>query len=224
VTIESVETGAENGEALVKLVFSNGSHLSLKLCYLSLFQNSVSLEQPHLGDYCGDPASWGKGRELSVSEEETLRFAASCYKAERIGMRLVARAEQNSAGLEAKLGSRGFSRPQIQAVVSRFLEMDLLNDRRYAKLWLQSRLARRNGPAPGPRRLMAKLRNRGIANADISAAFDDVLTGEAEWALLMRFLEKNRIFAGDDGRSLRSRLRFEGFSASILERFFDGND
>jgi regulatory protein len=209
-TVESVETGAENGEVLVKLAFSNGSHLSLKLCYLD--------------DYCGDPASWEQGRELSVSEEETLRFAASCYKAERIGMRLIARAEQNSAGLEAKLGFRGFSRPQIQAVVSRFLKTDLLNDRRYAKLWLQSRFARRNGPVPGPRQLMAKLRKRGIANADISAAFDDVLTGEAEWSLLMRFLEKNRTFAGDDGRSLRSRLRFEGFSASILERFFDEKD
>ena len=209
-TVESVETGAESGEALIKLAFSNGSHLSLKPCYL--------------GDYCGDPASWEQGRELSVSEEETLRFAASCYKAERIGMRLIARAEQNSAGLEAKLGSRGFNRPQIQAVVSRFLEMDLLNDRRYAKLWLQSRLARRNGPAPGPRQLMAKLRKRGIANADISAAFDDAMTGEAEWSLLMRFLEKNQAFARDDGRYLKSRLKFEGFYASTLERFFDENN
>jgi regulatory protein len=209
-TVESVETGAENGETLIKLVFSNGSHFSLKPCYL--------------GDYCGDPSLWEQGRELSVSEEEILRFAASCYRAERIGMRLVARAEQNSAGLEAKLGSRGFSRPQVQAVVFRFLEMDLLNDRRYARLWLQSRLAKRNGPVPGPRQLMAKLRNRGIAKADIDAAFDDVLTGEAEWSLLIRFLEKNRSPAGDGGRSLRSRLRFEGFSASILERFLDEYD
>jgi regulatory protein len=206
----SLKTEADGGDYFYKIGLSDGTSLSLKPCYLE--------------DYCEDPASWETGKEFSPSEEEALRFAAACYKAERAGMRLIGNAEQTKLGLIRKLEQRGHERTCVQAVISRFVDLDLVNDGRYAEFWLRSKLAKRGGRVPGPRKLSASLGSKGVARDAISGAIDRVLDEEAEFALLERFLEKNahpRGFLGEEGYSLRSFLKSEGFSVDVLNRYFE---
>jgi regulatory protein len=206
----SLKTEALGGDYFYKIELSDGSFLSLKPCYLE--------------DYCEDPASWEAGKEFSPSEEGALRFAAACYKAERAGMRLVGNAEQTRLGLIRKLEQRGHERACVQAVISRFLDLDLVNDGRYAEFWLRSRLAKRGGKIPGPKKLSASLGGKGVDRGAISEAFGKVLDEEAEFALLERFLEKNahpRDSPGGEGYSLRGFLKSEGFSADVLNRYFE---
>jgi regulatory protein len=207
-TIVSLQTGAESTADLTKVGFSDNSFLIIKNCYLN--------------DHLGAAFIFEEGRELSSQEEEALRFAADCYRTERIGMRLIARAEQTEARLSYKLQGRGCPGASVDAVVGRFIELDLVNDGRYAERWLRSHLARMSGKVSGPRKLSAALRNRGIDRNIIKEAFDKTLDEEAEYALLQRFLIKNRKHSMNTSY-LRGYLRYEGFSSSAISRYFDEN-
>jgi regulatory protein len=204
-TIVSLKTGAENTADLIKIGFSDNTSLILKNCYLSDYLETHSLEA---------------GQEISPEEEDTLRFAADCFRTERMGMRLIARAEQTQTRLSYKLKSRGCSTASIQVVIGHFIELDLVNDGRYAERWLRSHLAKMSGKVSGPRKLSAGLRNRGIGRSIIKEAFDKALDEEAEYDLLQRFLIKNRKLSLD-GTYLRGYLRYEGFSSPAINRYYD---
>jgi regulatory protein len=205
--VVSLKTGVENGEEVIKIGLSDDTSLSLKPCYLN--------------DYGENLPSWEAGKEVSSSEEEALRFAASCYRAERAGMRLIARAEQTMAGLTLKLERRGYDSACVSAVVARFSGLDLVDDGRYAECWLRSRLARRGGKVPSPRRLSAALAKRGIDRDALAEALKKALDPETEWTLLQLYIGKNFPAGASGEYSIRNRLKFEGFSSSVLRRWFE---
>ncbi|MCL1931585.1 MAG: RecX family transcriptional regulator, partial [Treponema sp.] len=114
-------------------------------------------------------------------------------------------------------------------------ETGLLDDRRYARLWLESRIARQ---ASSPRRLLAALRARGIDRRDAEAALKETLNDDAERQLLERYVQKLRrkgAFSVNtdsvnadsedadsaDNRSLRYALKSEGFSSLTIEIVLD---
>jgi regulatory protein len=212
-TLVSLKSGTENGDEFLKITLSDDSSFSLKACYLP--QTAL------------DPFLWDTGREISSAEEEDLRFAAACYRAERAGLRLIARAEQTETGLSFKLEHRGHERASVSAVVSRFVSLGLINDERYAELWIRSRLARRGGKTPSPRTLLASLRNRGIDSSGAGKALKKILDTETELALLTRYMERpppgtgNSLKAPFSGFSLRAMLKFEGFSQAVLSIYFE---
>jgi regulatory protein len=212
-TLVSLKSGTENGAEFIKVTLSDDSSFSLKTCYLP---QTVS-----------DPFLWETGKEISSVEEEDLRFAAACYRAERAALRLIARAEQTETGLSLKLERRGHDRASVSAVVSRFVSLGLINDERYAELWIRSRLARRGGKIPSPRRLLAALRNRGIDSSGAGKVLKKTLDTETELALLTRYMEHppwgtgNSLQPPSSGFSTRARLKFEGFSQAVLSIYFE---
>jgi SOS response regulatory protein OraA/RecX len=142
-------------------------------------------------------------------------------------------AEQNSLGLTAKLQRRGYGAAVAKAVVFRLLDCNLLDDERYAELWIRSRLALRK--TSSPQRLLIALGKRGIDRNSSGKALKRVLDPETEYALLLKYLETS---AGSDhpeevssyelrfpenkrGFSLRSHLKYEGFSSIALDRYFN---
>jgi regulatory protein len=204
-TIVSLKAGAGNAVGVIKIELSDNTTLIIKNCYLNVYFETYSFETD---------------REISPQEEETLRFAADCFRAERMGMRLIARAEQTQTRLFYKLQSRGCSAACVRVVIARFVELDLVNDGRYAERWLRSHLARMSGKVSCPRKLSAGLRNRGIDRNTINEAFDKALDEEAEYDLLQRFLIKNHKL-NLSGTYLRGYLKYEGFSSPVINRYFD---
>ncbi|MDR3138371.1 MAG: recombination regulator RecX [Treponema sp.] len=203
-TVVSVKPGID--PEIVRIEFSGGSLFSFKTSYIPLFYRGKALYSP--------------GKELSPDEEGAIFFAAACYRAERIALRLVARAEQTAFNLARKLERRGHSPSSVRAVISRLQELGILEDARYAELWIRSRLARR---AESPRSLTAALRSRGIDKNDVRSALKSALQGENEWILLQRYLEKNRL-SPKETPSLAYRLKVEGFSPSLLDRLREEGD
>jgi regulatory protein len=203
-TLVSLKSGTENGAEFVRIVLSDDSSLSLKVCYLS--------------EICKNPVLWDAGKEISSAEEEELRFAAVCSRAEQAGLRLIARAEQTEMGLFRKLEKRGHDSDGAAAVVSRFVSMGLINDERYAELWIRSALA--GGKASSPRKLSASLRNRGINSSTVGKALKNSLDAEAELFLLRRYIEKYQSNL-EKQPNPRSFLKFEGFSPGVLSIYFE---
>jgi regulatory protein len=165
-----------------------------------------------------DPGSLEAGRELHPWEEEAFRHAAACYRAEKAALRLIARAEQNSMGLSAKLEHRGFAARVVKAVVSRLLDRNLLDDQRYAELWIRSRLSTRKRVSP--RWLEISLGRKGIDRTSLRNALKNALDPETEYNLLENYIE-NTSLPGNGTGSLRSNLKHEGFSIELIERYFD---
>lgn len=147
-------------------------------------------------------------------EEEASRFTALCNKAEDAALKLIARAEQNSFGLTAKLEKKGYTRDVIEEVVSGLKNRGLLDDERYAVLWLRSRLRKK---AQSPKMLTISLRKKGIDRRSSQKALVKVLDPDAEYALLTRYMEKQ---AGDETLS-REKLKYEGFSMEVLEKYYE---
>lgn len=189
---------------LIKLEFSNGTSLLLTADYLP---EGI------------DPAVWETGRELSSVEEEAFRFAAVCYRAEKAAARLIARAEQSSFGITVKLERRGYEAAAVKAVVSLLSDRNLLNDERYAECWIRSRLKGRK--APSPRWLLVSLGKRGIDRASSLQALKNALDPETEYTLLLKHLKAPGIPGKNPGISLKSRLKYEGFSPQAVERYID---
>jgi regulatory protein len=201
-TVVSVKPGVD--PEIVRIELSSGSPFSLKTIYIPSLYQKEPLYTP--------------GKELSPDEEEALFFAAACYRTERIALRLVARAEQTVFNLTHKLERRGFAPAVVRMVVSRLRELEIVNDKRYAELWIRSRLTRR---AESPRALTLSLRNRGIGKEDVRAALKLALNFENEWALLQRYLKKKRRVIDGGDPSLKYRLKFEGFSGPVLEQYWE---
>lgn len=144
--------------------------------------------------------------------------------AKEAALRLVARAEQCSPLLTQKLLKKGFERRAVRAVVDELTDADMVNDGRFARLWLRSRLRSRSRPDT-PLRLRIALCSKGIGRATVAAALRDCLDTETETALLLRYLRQHGPVprSGDrsglrsgDRTGLRSNLRREGFSEEAL--------
>ena len=144
-------------------------------------------------------------------------FTVDNILTEKAALQLIARAEQCVNGLHRKLKKRGFEKADIEAVIEQLCEAGLLDDRRFARLWLESRI---NSRRTSPWRLLVGLCNRGIDRDDAEAALREVLDEEAELRLLQRYAEKlqsqNKL-----QQSLHYRLKSEGFSSRAIRQLYE---
>jgi len=156
--------------------------------------------------------------EITSFEETAFRHASACLRAEKAALRLIARAEQCRSGLFRKLEKRGHEPACVSEVIDRLISLQLVDDHRYAQLWLESRL-----PLPrSPRRLLSSLCAKGIDRDDAENALKEVLDEETEYTLLLRFIKKHerkKSSQNDDFRSLKFLLKSEGFSFTVIQRY-----
>ena len=142
-------------------------------------------------------------------------------KAEKAALRLIARAEQCSTGLARKLEIRGHKPDCVAQVISNLTEQRLIDDSRYARLWLQTRVRLTRTP----KRLLAGLCTKGIPREEAQSALNTVLDEEAELALLSRFAKKYAKKAARKNENiittLKCLLKNEGFSKQAIDNYFN---
>ena len=145
-------------------------------------------------------------------------FISTCSKAEKAALRLIARAEQTSFGLAVKLERKGFEAAVVREVIEQLLDRKLLDDERFAELWIRSCLVRK---APSPIWLQASLMKRGIDRDSSLRAIKKVLDYDTEYALLLKYIEKMDVSKNKKQINLKTKLKSEGFSYETLERIFN---
>ncbi|MDR2343213.1 MAG: recombination regulator RecX [Spirochaetaceae bacterium] len=136
----------------------------------------------------------------------------------RAALRLVARAEQFTSGLSLKLQKKGYSRDEVRFAVDTLADAGMLDDLRYARLWIASRVKRR---ADSPRELLYALRVKGISRSTAVTALKETLNTDIELALVRRFVKKKGLCAGANDGAVRKKLCSDGFSPETLDSFFD---
>jgi regulatory protein len=132
--------------------------------------------------------------------------------------RLVARAEQCTFLLSQKLLKKGFDAEAVKAVIGELVAADIVNDGRFAQMWLRSRIASK---ADTPRRIRAALRTKGIDRSTAVDAVRDCLDIETEMALLGRFARKRFKKTPLEIGNYQAELRVEGFSQDAIRGFLE---
>ena len=218
-----IEASKDINDAVCRIGLSDGSLFSFRNCYLP-----PEIIETHLIIFSQNkqslPDADKTAAEITAFEEAAFRHASACLRAEKNALRLIARAEQCCGGLKRKLEKRGHDTACINAVIERLCSLSLLDDSRFARLWLESRLR----ITRSPRQLLSSLCSRGIDRDDAQTALKNVLDDEAEYALLLRFVNKYKkkvrrkiIDESDVRRSIKYLLKSEGFSHTAIMRFLE---
>jgi regulatory protein len=213
----------ESADGLSEVELSDGSLLSFRNCYLpqEILSILFAIKTADTDTVSGIKTQFisklyaPEPDESNFAVEESLRFAADCLQAEKAALRLIARAEQCSAGLSLKLEKRKFSSKCTDVVISRLTELKLIDDKRFARLWLESHL----GLTRSPRRLLAGLVKRGIDMNRAKSILSEVLDEETEFSLLIRFAEKYS--RKHDKLELEYLLKRESFSSKTIKLYFN---
>lgn len=160
------------------------------------------------------------GADLDPATITQLRAAAGRALAEETAYRLLAVRPRSRRELIERLRRRGMAPEVIDAVTAHLEAQGLLDDRRFARAWIQSRLALH--PA-GPVRLRHELAGKGVAREVIAGALGEALNDTDESALALpvararlrryRGLPREIMY-----RRLAGVLRRRGFSAAVISR------
>jgi len=135
-------------------------------------------------------------------------MSLSSHDARAIALRQLAIAPRTRAQLAEVLARRGVSDEVARVLLDRFEEVDLVDDEQFSRRWVRSRHAERG---LSKRALAHELRTRGVADATIREAVDEIGPGEelaAARALVRRRLPALR---GDD--RVRRTRRLAGMLA-----------
>jgi regulatory protein len=164
------------------------------------------------------------GAEISAEETASLRFAAGCYRAERAALALITRAEQTRLGLKGKLERKGIDSAHIRAALDYLEELGIVSDKRFAELWLDSKLRHVDAERGGklcPRKLLNSLLGRSIP-ADIARkALGAALDSGTERVLLDSYIAGTFPDFERDDVSIRRRLREAGFSSAAIRAYWE---
>ncbi len=80
-----------------------------------------------------------EGQELSASEIAELQAHDAYAKAKEDAMRLIALRPRSIAEIQRSLRRKGVEEPQIDRVINRLQEIELLNDEAFARYWVDQR-------------------------------------------------------------------------------------
>jgi len=163
---------------------------------------------------------WGlrRGMTLSDADLEALRRDERKQRAYTDALRLLNYRPRSVAEVRRRLRKRDYEEEQIEAVLSRLQEVGLLDDRAFARLWVENR--RLNSPR-GRRGLAAELRKKGVSSQVINEVLDET---EGEWDEAAQALElargRARALAGLERRVFFRRLQGflarRGFASDIV--------
>lgn len=138
-------------------------------------------------------------------------------------LRLLARRGRSEYELAGRLRQKGFSEQTVTAVIARCRQLGYLDDSRFARE--RARELMRGGRAVG-RRLLADLRQRGIAETTALAAIEEAGEEFGEEALLADLLQRrfpDFHWSAADDRQRQRVVNFylrRGFSLSRVLSFF----
>lgn len=113
--------------------------------------------------------------------------------------------EHSSEELRKKLKMRGFPASEIEETISFFIEEGIINDSRFAELYLSSLIRTKTFGFYG---LLAKLQSRGINRTDAERLLRENFSVEQEIEIARRFAGRS---GAGEGMKLAAKLSRKGF-------------
>ena len=141
--------------------------------------------------------------------EAGLAEAESVLAKER-ALRLLGYRERSAAELTRKLGESGYDSATVAPIVARFIELGLVDDERFAGMWVRSRVA----AGQGAHRIQRELAEKGVAPQIISAALERDCAPDTQVARARESLRGRRPADRKERDRLVRRLVTRGYDLS----------
>jgi regulatory protein len=147
-----------------------------------------------------------------VDRQELLDELGRCEPrlARERALQLIGYRERSCHELSQRLRDNGYPIPTVAEVVSRFCEVELVDDHRFASAWARSRA----NAGYGRRRILRELAEKGIDDDTALEAVEDELSGD-ELTRAQEALRGRVPRGGKDRERLIRRLVARGFEVRV---------
>jgi len=158
------------------------------------------------------------GNELSENDILFLHTEDEYITTRQKALSLLDYSENSAFQLKTKLLRKGCSKTAMDRVVAELEAAGYVDDRRYAEMWIRSRI--RNRPAGGPV-LIGLLRKRGISREIAETVVREQLEEMDTSVLLMNAAEKLRKNRTMSPEKMKNRLLKLGFPFSEVREYLE---
>ncbi len=161
------------------------------------------------------------GQHLSADEIATLQREDAYHAALDLSLYFLHSRPRSCWEVEQRLRKKGFDAPAIEKAVQRLKELDLLDDRIFAKQWIENRDTFR----PRSQRLLRQeLRRKGVADPIVAELLDDRASTDLQAARRLASMRMDRFREADRDeiyRKLGGYLGRRGFFWSTVRVVLD---
>lgn len=162
-------------------------------------------------DYLAFP--YAKGDEIPPEAVENLERGHKLILCRSKALSLLDLAEHSAFMLRTKLRQRGFEGQVVERVIAQLKEKNYLDDRRFARLWVASRLKR--NPA-GKSVLVSGLKAKGVSSRDAEEAVSELLDEEAVLEGARKVYVKAARRKNSNPDKIRTAMLQKGYSLSVV--------
>ena len=156
---------------------------------------------------------YGKGDEITPEVVEQLERGHKLILCRSKALSLLDLAEHSAFMLRTKLRQRGFEPPVVETVLAQLKEKNYLDDSRFARLWVTSRLKR--NPA-GKSVLVSGLRAKGVSAHDAEEAVSEILDEEALLEGARKVYNKAARKKNSTPEKIKAAMVQKGYSLSVI--------
>ncbi|MBR3671459.1 MAG: regulatory protein RecX [Spirochaetia bacterium] len=156
-----------------------------------------------------------KGDEISSEVVESLERGHKLILCRSKALSLLDLAEPSTFMLRTKLRQRGFEPAVVEAVIAQLKEKNYLDDSRFARLWIASRLKR--NPA-GKSVLISGLRAKGVSVHDAEEAVSELLDEEALLEGARKVYNKAARKKNSTPDKIKAAMMQKGYSLSVIRQ------
>jgi len=127
---------------------------------------------------------------------------------------------RSSQELADKLKQKEYSEEIVENVISEFAKKGLLNDKKFSRLWAESRM---ESNPKGDMLLRQELKSKGVKDKDIDSALKQVRGDRSEYDIVKELAEKRTEALRDLDKATTKRrlfgyLKRRGFSFDVIMR------
>ena len=161
------------------------------------------------------------GAEFSREQAEELQLRSAVYAARDKAVEYLARREHSSNELVMKLRKKDYDAETARAAVELCRERGYVDDRRFASMWLASRLKKH---PEGRSSLAAGLARKGVPRSIADEVLAEQLSDEHQEQALSEALAKYVRTRSADPRKVLNHLLRRGFKYADIKRHMAGLD
>ncbi len=141
----------------------------------------------------------------------------SISQARETALRILTYREHSITELKRKLQRKGYNEEILQILLNRLEEVNLLNNTRFAQLWIENR--KRKGTY-GRKRIIQELKQKGISISIINKLLETEFDYETELELAIKQAQKKlNIIKKREHNKLKQHSKLYNF---LIRRGFDG--
>ena len=162
------------------------------------------------------------GDEISCAQKENLINTNEIFLIKASSLRILERREHSAKELKDKLLKKGFSENNIRQVLKNLIELNFLNDERFAEIYVRSRIKyKRKSPKAIYFELLKKGVDKELIENELRNLDEEIILDNARALAKKKLISLNNRNSGNKLDKLRSHLTYKAYSSRIINQIIE---